>query len=62
MPLRDGLLDPIDGENPSGPDLRYDPVVDQIKEARREDDDTLPAAIEPARQEGRPSTGGQAGR
>jgi type VI secretion system protein ImpA len=43
MPLRDDLLDPIAGENPSGPDLRYDPVVDQIKEARREEDDTLPA-------------------
>jgi type VI secretion system protein ImpA len=43
MPLRDDLLDPIAGENPSGPDLRYDPVFDQIKEARREEDDTLPA-------------------
>jgi type VI secretion system protein ImpA len=42
MPLRDDLLEPIDGQNPSGPDLRYDPVFDQIKEARREDDDTLP--------------------
>jgi type VI secretion system protein ImpA len=42
MPLRDDLLDPIAGENPSGPDLRYDPVFDQIKEARREEDDTLP--------------------
>jgi type VI secretion system protein ImpA len=43
MPLRDDLLDPITGENPSGADLRYDPVFDQIKEARREEDDTLPA-------------------
>jgi type VI secretion system protein ImpA len=43
MPLRDDLLDPIAGENPSGSDLRYDPVFDQIKEARREEDDTLPA-------------------
>src|ERR1039457_2592031 len=42
MPLRDDLLEPIAGQNPSGPDLRYDPVFDQIKEARREDDDTLP--------------------
>jgi type VI secretion system protein ImpA len=43
MPLRDDLLDPIAGENPSGPDLRYDPVFDQIKEARRQDDDSMPA-------------------
>jgi type VI secretion system protein ImpA len=43
MPLRDDLLDPIAGENPSGPDLQYDPVFDQIREARREEDDTLPA-------------------
>ncbi len=39
MPLRDDLLTPIAGENPSGPSLRYDPVYDKIKEARREDDD-----------------------
>ena len=43
MSLRDDLLDPIAGENPSGPNLRYDPVFDQIKEARREEDDTLPS-------------------
>lgn len=42
MPLRDDLLAPIAGTNPSGTDLRYDPVFDQIKEARREEDDTLP--------------------
>jgi type VI secretion system protein ImpA len=42
MPLRNDLLDPIAGEIPSGPDLRYDPVFDQIKEARREEDNTLP--------------------
>jgi len=39
MPLRDDLLNPIPGENPSGENLRYAPVYDQIKEARREDDD-----------------------
>jgi type VI secretion system protein ImpA len=39
MPLRDDLLNPIDGENPSGANLRYAPVFDKIKEARREDDD-----------------------
>jgi type VI secretion system protein ImpA len=33
------LLDPIPGDNPSGAYLRYEPIYDQIKEARREDDD-----------------------
>ena len=39
MSLRDDLLNPIPGENPSGESLRYAPVFDKIKEARREDDD-----------------------
>jgi type VI secretion system protein ImpA len=39
MPLREDILNPIPGENPSGKDLRYAPVYDKIKEARREDDD-----------------------
>ena len=39
MPLREDLLNPIAGGNPAGIDLRYDPVFDRIKEARREDDD-----------------------
>lgn len=39
MPLRADLLNPIPGPNPSGANLRYDPVVDKIKEARREDVD-----------------------
>jgi len=39
MPLRDDILNPIPGENPSGENLRYAPIYDQIKEARREDDD-----------------------
>ena len=39
MPLRDDLLNPIAGDNPAGADLRYDPIYDKIKEARREDDD-----------------------
>ena len=39
MPLRDDLLNPIPGENPSGANLKYAPVYDQIKEARREEDD-----------------------
>ncbi|HEY1743720.1 MAG TPA: type VI secretion system protein TssA [Granulicella sp.] len=42
MPLRDDLLLPIPGENPSGASLRYDKVYDQIKEARTEDDSSIP--------------------
>jgi type VI secretion system protein ImpA len=38
MPLRDDLLNPIAGANPAGADLRYDPLYDKIKEARREED------------------------
>ena len=38
MPLPEGLLNPIPGENPSGKSLRYDPVYDKIREARREED------------------------
>ncbi len=40
MPLPDNLLNPIPGDNPSGEDLRYAPVYDQIKEARRQEDET----------------------
>jgi type VI secretion system protein ImpA len=42
VPLRDDLLNPIAGDNPSGANLRYEKVYDQIKEARTEDDDTIP--------------------
>jgi type VI secretion system protein ImpA len=42
MALREDLLTPIAGENPAGEDLYYDKVFDQIKEARREDEDDLP--------------------
>jgi type VI secretion system protein ImpA len=38
MPLREDILNPIAGDNPSGKSLRYDPIYDKIKEARREDD------------------------
>lgn len=38
MPLRTDLLDPIPGPNPAGENLRYAPVYDQIKEARREEE------------------------
>ncbi len=42
MPLREDILAPIAGDNPSGIDLRYDTkllIYDKIKEARRQDDD-----------------------
>jgi type VI secretion system protein ImpA len=39
MPLRDDILNPVPGENPAGENLRYAPVYDKIKEARRQDDD-----------------------
>jgi type VI secretion system protein ImpA len=42
VPLREDLLNPIAGDNPSGPSLRYEKVYDQIKEARTEDDDSIP--------------------
>ncbi|MGH9585706.1 MAG: type VI secretion system protein TssA, partial [Acidobacteriaceae bacterium] len=42
MPLRDDLLNPIPGENPSGVSLRYERIYDQIKEARTEDDESIP--------------------
>lgn len=42
VPLRDDLLNPIPGNNPSGENLRYDPVFDKIKEARSEDEDDAP--------------------
>ena len=43
MPLRDDLLNPIAGDNPSGKSLRYERVYDQIKEARTEDDESIPS-------------------
>src|SRR5215471_9671048 len=39
MPLLDDVLTPIPGANPAGENLRYAPLYDKIKEARREDDD-----------------------
>jgi type VI secretion system protein ImpA len=39
MPLRDDILNPISADNPAGENLRYAPVYDKIKEARRQDDD-----------------------
>jgi type VI secretion system protein ImpA len=39
MPLRNDLLNPISAENPTGENLKYAPIYDKIKEARRQDDD-----------------------
>ncbi len=39
MALPDDLLQPIAGANPGGANLRYDPVYDKLKEARREEED-----------------------
>lgn len=36
------LVQPIDAARVSGRDLRYDPVIDTIQEARSEEDDSLP--------------------
>jgi type VI secretion system protein ImpA len=47
MPLREDILAPIPGENPSGIDLRYDTKLllhDKIKEARRQDDELAQGA------------------
>jgi type VI secretion system protein ImpA len=49
MSLSDELLDPIAGSNPAGVNLRYEPVYDEIKEARREDDDAPQGEWETAR-------------
>jgi len=46
MPLPDDLLNPIEGPNPSGVNLRYNPVYDKIKEARREEDQPPPGMTE----------------
>jgi type VI secretion system protein ImpA len=49
MPFRDDLLTPIAGESPAGADLRYDPVYDKLKEARREELDVPAGDWEVAR-------------
>lgn len=45
MPLREDLLTPIPGDNPSGAYLYYAPIYDKIKEARRQEDDTGPSGV-----------------
>jgi len=42
MALPENLLTPIPGENPSGKNLRYDPIYDKLKEARRQEEEGLP--------------------
>jgi type VI secretion system protein ImpA len=44
MPLREDILTPIPGDSPGGKDLRYAPIYDKIKEARREDDELAQGA------------------
>lgn len=39
MPLKGNLLEPISAERPCGESIRANPVYDQLKEARREEDD-----------------------
>ena len=46
MPFPDDLLNPIEGPNPSGANLRYDPIYDKIKEARREEAQPPPGMTE----------------
>ena len=45
----DDLLQPIPGSNPGGANLRYDPLYDKIKEARREEEDVPQGEWEHAR-------------
>lgn len=46
MPFPDDLLNPIEGSNLSGANLRYDPIYDKIKEARREESQPPPGMTE----------------
>jgi type VI secretion system ImpA family protein len=41
-PAVERFLVPVSPEEPGGPSLRYDPVFDRIREARRADDPSLP--------------------
>jgi type VI secretion system protein ImpA len=41
----DALLAPIAGESPGGPSVRYDSLFDLLKDARREEDASLPQGI-----------------
>lgn len=39
------LLSPISAESPAGPSLRFDPLYEKLREARREDDATVPRGV-----------------
>jgi len=41
----DRLLQPIPGDDPAGADLRYEGIYDELREARREDDPSLPQGV-----------------
>jgi type VI secretion system protein ImpA len=43
VPLRDDLLNPIPGENPSGANLKYERIYDQIKEALIQENENIPS-------------------
>ena len=63
MPLREDILAPIPGENPSGIDLRYDTkllIHDKIKEARRQDDELAQGDWKSERKTSQFSPGGEA--
>ena len=47
VPLPDlsGVLQPLPGPAPAGPSLRYLPIYDAIREARRHDDTSLPQGV-----------------
>jgi type VI secretion system protein ImpA len=44
-PLLAPLIAPIEGERPTGDSLRFDPLFDEVRELRREEDATLPQGI-----------------
>ncbi|MCB1033818.1 MAG: type VI secretion system protein TssA, partial [Acidobacteria bacterium] len=45
LPDLEKLLAPISAERPAGDSLRYDPLYDEVREARREDDPNLPQGV-----------------
>ncbi|MGV6475164.1 type VI secretion system protein TssA [Azotobacter vinelandii] len=45
----DSLLEPLSADSPCGPSLRYDPDFDRLREARREEDASLPSGVWQAR-------------
>lgn len=45
LPDFTAVLAPLPGDSPTGPSLRYDPVFDEIREARRLDDPSLPMGV-----------------